>query len=542
MSMVPNDRSRWLALSGVAIASFLGCVDFTVVNTALPAMQQDLGASIAQSQWVVTAFVMALSVFMVAAGRLADLHGRRRVLYAGMLLFGLASLGAGLAGSIHALIGWRLLQGLACAALYTASTAIVAHAFPLSERGRAIGLLFSANGLGLAIGPVLGGVLVSLLGWRWVFLLNVPLIAVGFALCASHIAESRGAGDGETLDRTGLLLLMLALPCLLLAITHGDQWGWRSARTLSAAAAGGLLLALLVRVERRQTSPLIRFDLFGNMRFMVASAATFALAFFYCAAFFLMPLYLGLIRHQDSAMSGWLLLPTTAVMAVASPLAGRLADRCGTTWPLLGGFACLAVSAALQAGFDAGSGWPLVLAAFALMGLGWGSILGPSTVAALASVPPALSGVAMGASWTLHNLGGALGLPLATVLYRSAASQALLSQLPGLDPARAQALVADPATGAVRLAGPVLSPASAEALIGHSFLAGYQAAMLLLLALSVGVLMLLGWPGRRQVRLVSAGRATRLAGEARPVPAASQPAPASPQTDSPSAPDDRCRE
>ncbi|MGE8355085.1 MAG: MFS transporter [Microvirgula sp.] len=504
MSMVPNDRSRWLALAGVAIASFLGCVDFTVVNTALPAMQRDLGASIAQSQWVVTAFVMALSVFMVAAGRLADLHGRRRVLYAGMLLFGLASLGAGLAGGIHALIGWRLLQGLACAALYTASTAIVAHAFPLSERGRAIGLLFSANGLGLAIGPVLGGVLVSLLGWRWVFLLNVPLIAAGFALCAGHITESRSTGNGETLDRCGLLLLMLALPCLLLAITHGDQWGWRSARTLAAMVAGGLLFALLIRVERRQASPLIRFDLFGNVRFLAASAATFALAFFYCAAFFLMPLYLGLIRHQDSAMSGWLLLPTTAVMAAASPLAGRLADRCGTTWPLLAGFACLAVSAALQAGFDAGSGWPVVLVAFALMGLGWGSILGPSTVAALASVPPALSGVAMGASWTLHNLGGALGLSLATVLYRNTASQALLSQRPGLDPARAQALVADPATGAVRLAGPALSPADAEALISHGFLAGYQATMLLLLALSVGVLMLLGWLGRHQARLVPA--------------------------------------
>ena len=496
---LPPSRNRWLALTGVAIASFLGCIDFTIVNTAIPAIQQDLGASIEASQWIVTAFVMALSTFMVAAGRIADLHGRRRALYAGMLLFGTASLGAGLAGSIGVLIGWRLVQGMACAALYTASTAIVAQAFPEAERGRAIGLLFGANGLGLAIGPVAGGLLVSALGWRWVFLLNVPLVAVAFAFCLGRVQESSGAQEGETLDWAGLLLFLVALPCLLLAVVHGADWGWTSLRTASLATAGVVLLALQARLSRRQAWPLIRFDLFANPRFAVASVATFSLAFFYCTAFFLMPLYLGLIQRLDTGAIGWSLLPTTVVMALVSPLAGRLADRFGALPLLLGGFAFLAASALLQAHFDAGTSRSTMLAAFACMGVGWGSILGPSTMAALASVQERLAGVAMGASWTLHNVGGALGLAVATSLYRAVAGFTLQSAS-GLPAAQAMALASDPANGAHALAGSGVAPGQASEWIAHAFVAGYEAAMWLLVAVCAVAWLLVAVTARAQKR------------------------------------------
>lgn len=418
MHSMSSNRRRWLALAGIAIASFLGCIDFTIVNTAIPAIQPSLDADMDQAQWIVTIFVMALSACMVAAGRLADLLGRRRLLYAGMLVFGAASLGAGLAQSMAALIAWRLLQGVACAALYTTSAAIVAHAFPDSERGRALGLLFAANGLGLAIGPVAGGLLVASLGWRAVFLLNVPLIALAFLLCLGRVDASRGAR--ARFDVAGLVLLAAALPCLLLAIARGGAWGWASGATLGTAGAGLALLLLFGWVERSVASPLLQLDLFVNGRFLLAGLANFSLAFFYCAAFFLLPLYLSEVRGQDSAAIGWLLLPVTAVMACVSPLAGRAADRLGTAPLLVAGFAFLALSAAMQAGFTNGSGWTRVIAALAAMGIGWGCILGPATVAALACVPPALASVAMGASWTLHNLGAALGLSIATVVFQAA--------------------------------------------------------------------------------------------------------------------------
>ena len=424
MSSAIKTHSRWLALGGISIASFLGCIDFTIVNTAIPAIQTELNASIDQSQWVVTMFVMALCSFMIAAGRLADLYGRRGALYTGMLVFALASLGAGLSTSIGMLIAWRFVQGLSCAVLYTTSASLVADAFAPRQRGMALGLLFAANGLGLAAGPVAGGLLVAAWGWRSVFLLNVPLIVLAFALCLGQLQASRPPATTQKLDIPGLLLLMLGIPGLLLLISHAGEWGWGSVQTLLLAGGTAVLLALFIRIELRAEQPLVNLGIFTNRRFIAASIATFCLAFFYCAAFFLMPLYLGFIRGQDNAGIGWMLLPTTLVMAAVSPLAGRLVDRYTTTPVLIAGLLFLALSALIQSRFTLNSDLSTVLLAFASMGIGWGCMLGPSTMAALSSVPEQLGAVAMGTSWTLHNLGGALGVTIATALYTSATSSA----------------------------------------------------------------------------------------------------------------------
>ena len=425
MLLAAHSSHRWLALAGIAIASFLGCLDFTIVNTAIPTLQGYFTASVEQVQWTVSVFVMALSTFMVAAGRLADLHGRRKALYSAMAVFAVASLGAGLANQLGVLVAWRFAQGLACAVLYTSSATLVAQAFPEHERGKALGLLFAANGLGLAAGPVLGGLLVAVWGWRSVFLLNVPLTALAFALCHGHVAESRSDDERRALDVPGLLVWMLALPCLLLVISQSGTGGWGAWPTLLLLAAALALLVLFVAIERRAAQPLLNLRLLRNPRFVAAATANALLAFFYCGAFLLMPLYLTQVRLLDSAHSGWLLLPVTVVMAAVSPLAGRLADRLGSHRLMLAGFAALALSAALQAGFSAHSGWGHVVLAFACMGIGWGCILGPSTMAALASVPEHSGAMAMGACWTLHNLGGAVGLAVITAIYQQAGDRFL---------------------------------------------------------------------------------------------------------------------
>ena len=185
MGVFAQQQRKWWALLGVSIASFLGCVDFTIVNTALPALQADLGASVDALQWVINGFILALSSFMVLVGRLADLHGRKRVLFIGLTVFGLASLAAGLAGQIDTLIGARVAQGLACAVLYTASGAIVSSTFETAEQGRAFGVLFGVNGVGLAVGPVLGGLITSAFGWQWIFLINVPFVLLSLGICSS---------------------------------------------------------------------------------------------------------------------------------------------------------------------------------------------------------------------------------------------------------------------------------------------------------------------------------------------------------------------
>lgn len=471
-------QQPWLALGGIAIASFLGCIDFTIVNTALPAIQAELGADLAQLQWVMTAFVMALSSCTIAIGQLADRHGRSRAMLASMAVFALASLGAGWSGSLAALTGWRLLQGAACAGLYTASAALAAALFSEQERGKALGLLFSVNGIGLAAGPVLGGLLVGTVGWRWIFLINVPLILLSYLLCRHRLPPhpARAAASMKTSSETGhdighhmnhdmssaigqdivrlegrfdwqgTLLWLAFLPCCLLLVSHGPAWGWLSPASLGGLGASLLLGLALWRTERRAASPLLDFALFWRRRFVVAAGATAALAFFYCAAFLLMPLYLGDLRHQDSITMGWLLLPATALMALASPLAGRASDRWGTSAVMAGGFAALGLSALMQASFSETTAWPWVVVAFACMGVGWGCVLGPSMTAALAALPGELSGTALGMAATIHNVGGALGLALASALHGYAAA-----------------------------AIPLDTPALA-------FLAGYRAVMLLLAA------------------------------------------------------------
>lgn len=416
-------RRRRLAMVGIAVASFLGCIDFTIVNTAIAPIQSSFGADIEHVQWVITAFILALSSCTLAVGQLADRYSYRRALFVSMALFGVASLGAGLAADLPALVAWRTVQGIACAGLYTASAAVVAAMFSERARGKALGLLFSVNGLGLALGPVAGGLLVEVLGWRWIFLINVPLIVASFVLLAGRLEIRAGEPTQERFDWAGAVLLLAVLPCGLAAVIHGADWGWTSPATLGLLAVACLLGVALAWIERRAPAPLLRLELFAQGRFAVAACATAALAFFYCAAFFLMPLYLSELRGQDSAASGWLLLPTTAVMALVSPLAGRGCDRLETASVMTLGFVALLVSALMQSAFTAATEWLWVLAAFACMGIGWGCVLGPSMTAALSALPKALAGTALGMATTAHNLGGAMGLATATVLFRFAAAR-----------------------------------------------------------------------------------------------------------------------
>ncbi|MEL0580680.1 MFS transporter [Pectobacterium punjabense] len=407
---------QWRALTGICIASFLGCIDFTIVNTAIPAIQQQFGAGIAHVQWVMGIFIMALCTSMVIVGRVADRVGRRRVLYIGMAVFGVASLGAGLSGSVNELIGWRFLQGASCAVLYTATTVILVDIYPAQHHGRVLGILFAVNGLGLAIGPVAGGLLVDVLGWRWVFLLNVPLIAVSFVFCLGQVRESRVA-QAPPLDGKGLLFFILSVASALLVINQGDRWGWLSLPSLACFLLAVVALGGLIRVERREPFPLIDLDLLRQPAFLRICVLTSLLAFFYCGAFFLMPIHLHATHHYRDAVIGLLLLPTTAAMALISPWVGRLADRIGPRWILMAGFLMLGLSAGLQSMLDRESALGTMIVAFTLMGVGWGCILGPSVLAALKAVHAEQQGVAIGISWTLHNLGGAVGLAFVTQLY-----------------------------------------------------------------------------------------------------------------------------
>lgn len=481
MTLLNNANRKWWVLIGVSIASFMGCLDFTIVNTALPAIQSALNTSVNQLQWIINIFILALSTMMVIMGRLADMYGRRKLLYIGVVVFGLSSLGAGLSPTIEWLIFFRLIQGMACAILYTASGAIVSNAFPEDQRGKAIGLLFGVNGIGLAVGPVLGGIIVAMLSWRWVFLVNVPVIAVCLIICGLSVQESRNEEQEKHIDWPGFIVLIIALPCLILAITQGETWGWCSLITLGLFSVSLVMFILFYVIETKTTKPIIQFQLFANRIFISSIAATFSLAFFYCLAFFLMPLYLHGIRNESDFIVGLMLLPTTAMVAILSPVAGKLVDSQGSRLIIVCGFALFAISAFMQAQFDAQTSISVILSSFLFMGAGWACILGPSTVASLSSVPESLGAVAMGSAWTMHNIGGAIGLSSGVAIYHFFANKTVLSDLnlAGIPTGSwVNQVVSDPDSAISLLKQYTnLTPENITSVFHHFFMNGYQAAM-----------------------------------------------------------------
>ena len=423
------------------------------------------------------------------------LHGHRwatcrLVLFIGMAGFGLTSLGAGLASSMSILLLFRFGQGLCTAILFTASAAIISNAFPESERGRALGLLFGVNGVGLAIGPVIGGLITGALSWHWVFLVNIPLIILSFMICIPTINESRQSDTTARIDWSGLICLTVGLSTLILSLIQGQQWGWSSMPTLVLAIISLITLVTLYIVEKRTESPIIDFQLFKNTTFIGSIVATFSLSCFYCLAFFLMPLYLHYIHGFSGYSLGLMLLPTTAIMAVMSPIVGRATDYFGPKPLLMIGTLFFILSALLQLGFGEHTSITYLIVAFVAMGVGWAAILGPSTVATLSAVPESSSGQALGTSWTFHNMGGVMSLALGTIIYHSIAVSAFLKQTIiapiSITTSWMQDVVSNPET-AIRVITQHshASMDQAQSLFNYCFLHGFQSAMLFLVVVMV---------------------------------------------------------
>lgn len=509
-----SPNRKWWALIAVSIASFLGCIDFTIVNTALPAIQQDLQVEFRDLQWVINAFILALSSTLVLVGRLADIFGRLKVLSAGLIVFGVASALAGLTTELHWLIAARILQGIGCAVLYTASAAIVANAFEPSEQGKAFGILFAANGIGLAVGPVAGGLITAAWGWQWIFLINVPFIILSLVLSWKNVTESK-IEHHNGIDWIGAILLLVALPSLILAIVQGSDWGWTSPVTLAVLSLAVLSLTLFAAVELKVKSPILDLRLFLNSRFVASAVASSSLAVFYCAAFFVMPLYLSIVRHDDINTIGWLLLPTTLGVAFLSPVVGRLVDKKGPSFLFKTGLVLFAVSALIQTTFSATTPvWTLLLA-FVVFGVAWAAVLGPSTVQAISSVPQESSSVAVGTLTTLHNIGGCVGLAVGVLIYRHFAAEKLgaLSSTPK-EATWLQQAVSNPEQAIHLLAGKLnVTDAALGDWVSQSFIAGYQAVMWYLLISVVAALAIIFYALRKPVILTVSTASTTPAAE-----------------------------
>lgn len=488
--MAEDYPKRWRALVGISILCFVVFVDFTVVNTILPGIQRDLHASVDQLQWVMNAFFLMLTVFMVTMGRLGDIYGRRRALYLGVIVFALASLLAGTAESPQFLIACRFAQGVAGAVLLTCAVGLVNHHFPEAEQGRALAMFMSITGFGLALGPVIGGLFMSALSWRWAFYVNVPVVAVGF-LIAWHSVLETPRQDDEKVDWLGLAFLLPGMGALVTAIMKGNNWGWGAPATLMTAAAAIVLLTIFVAIERRARFPIIRFELFRHPDFLACTVVALTLGGFIAIGSFLAPLYLQTVRNEAPYIAGTMLLPISGLVVIVPPLIGKLVDRRGPLPFLAAGQAFLALAALVQIFFEPASPVWLVLVGLGLFGFGWGLQQATAALAATSAFAPAQASLIIGVVYSVWNFGSSVGLAVGGLIFetldRRTLDESLAREnidLAAKDQDLVRSLLSDPSQAHQILAK--LTPGlEAEVLpiFRDSFMAGYRGAMWYLLAI-----------------------------------------------------------
>jgi EmrB/QacA subfamily drug resistance transporter len=416
---------RWWALSCTSFGMLLATVNSGTLIIALPDLERALHSSLLQLVWVIIAYIIASTVLVMSAGRLSDLFGRKRAYVAGFVVFSLASLAAGFASSGSELIGWRVLQGVGGALIFANASAIVTDAFPIEELGLAMGTNTMVAAVGLVIGPVLGGALVEI-GWSWVFWFNVPLGVVG-SLWAWLVLRDLVRHDGQRgLDVLGTALCVAGLTTLTFALSKGGLTGWGDPLMLGGLVVAAVALPLWVLVERRSKAPMLDLRIFENRLFAAAAAAAFINGLARFALTFLFVFYFQGPQREDPITAGIELAPMAGGMLVASPIAGRIADRHGSRVLAALGMAISAVALAGMTTLGVGTSYWVSALWLALVGVGSGVFMSPNTAAMMASVPANRRGVASGARTMLQNMGAVLSISFVMAVITSAVPKNVL--------------------------------------------------------------------------------------------------------------------
>lgn len=403
-------RSRWLSLVALTVVSFLLLLEDTAVSVALPNIRADLGIGLGGLEWIVNAYTLALAVLVLPAGKLADAHGRRRAFIAGLVLFTFASLAAGLARSGEALIAARALQGTGAAFSASSALAIISASFPKEERGAALGVWAGASAVGLAVGPWAGAMLTEMLGWDWVFLVNVPFGILAIATARLFIAESSVRARSSGLPWLAVALWAGVLASLLTALTNAAMVGWVAFETIALLLIAVLLLSALITVERHARRRLVDPSLLHDPRVRGANLLSLLSTAVMCNLFFFIPLYLQLVLGYSVVGAGTALLPLTATIVVVAPIAGRLSDRIGRRAPIVAGLLLLAAGLIVLSKLGEHSGASLIVGGLALAGVGIGLLTSPITAAALDGAAHENSGESSGLLNTSRMVGLSLGI------------------------------------------------------------------------------------------------------------------------------------
>jgi EmrB/QacA subfamily drug resistance transporter len=419
---------KWWVLAAIGVGAIMTTLDTSVVNIILPVLTRHFSSNIATIEWVVTIYLLVISSLLLTFGRLGDMRGHKTFYMLGFAIFILGSALSGAAWSAAALIAFRALQGLGAAMLFANSPAILTHTFPAHQRGQALGMHGMLTYLGLTAGPSLGGWLTETFGWRSVFFINLPVGFVALWMSSRAIPRDHMERTGQKFDYLGGALFNAGLVSMLLALDLGESWGWTSPTILLLLIASLVLLTIFLSYEARVTQPMLDLTLFRSRPFSAAVASSLLNYICLNCALFLLPFYLIQGRGLDPAHAGLILTAQPLIMAIATPLSGRLSDRIGSRIPGTIGMAILATGLFFLAMLGADTPLSLVALVLAMIGLGTGIFIAPNSSALMGSAPKQQQGIAAGILATARNVGTVLGVGFAGAIFTTALRGTPLAQ------------------------------------------------------------------------------------------------------------------
>jgi EmrB/QacA subfamily drug resistance transporter len=471
---------KWWTLIAVSVAIFLLLLDITVVNVALPDIQRSLHSSFSDLQWVVNAYSLTLAAFLLTSGSVSDLIGRRRVFVAGLFVFTGASAVCGLSSTPLMLNLARAVQGTGGAMMFATSLALIGQAFHGKERGTAFGVFGAVTGAAVAVGPVLGGVITSTLGWEWIFFVNVPIGAIAVFVTLTQVEDSRDP-NARGVDWVGLVTFSSSLFLLVYALVEGNGKGWGSTEIVALLIIAAGLMATFIVAEHVQSQPMLDLKLFRRPAFTGASIVAFALSSSFFAMFLYMTLYLQDVLGYGPLQAGLRFLPTTLLAFFVAPIAGKLSVRVPVRLLLGSGLLLVGVGLVALTVIEADSTWTALIPGFVLGGAGIGLVNPPLASTAIGVVPAEHSGMASGINSTFRQVGIATGIAGLGAVFQHSVTHGTSSALVASGQAREIASAAHGQLGTLLESGEVtqiahsLGPAARTAL-DHAYRVGFTGA------------------------------------------------------------------
>ena len=399
-----------LTLGAVCFGLFMVMLDNTVVNLALPKIQDRLGAGLSELQWIVDAFTLPLASLMLTGGTIGDLYGRKRAFVTGLVAFTAGSLLCALSPTIHILIGGRALQGVGAAIMMPSTLSILTNTFmDPRERAKAIGIWAGVSGISLALGPALGGVMVDAWGWQSIFYINVPIGLIAFVIALIVVPESKNP-EGRSLDLFGQVLAVAGLACLTYAFIEANTYGWRSATIMTLLVVGVATLVVFGLWEARGKSPMLQFSFFRNITFLGSNLVGLFMSFGFFGMIFFLSLYMQQVQGYSPTGAGVRQLAATLAVMVVAILSGRIVARIGARVPIVVGMVLVGGAILGFVAVQPDTPYHTYWFVLTIMGIGLGLVMSPITTAAMSSVPATRAGMASATVNTTRQVGGVFGI------------------------------------------------------------------------------------------------------------------------------------